>query len=139
MPYEDRATRVWETIETVCKDCISQLHQRNTNTCYTNPDNQERYIAGGNKTCFWWGTASKAFTRQCADGGVGSSVTVTQNDVTDPNPTSGGKFKSCVSQADANAKALAAVTSQGQSVANSRGTCTWTGSYTGQVRKNNWR
>lgn len=128
---------VWETIETVCKDCISKLHQRNTNTCYTDPDNQERYIAGGNKTCFWFGTASKAFTRQCADGGVGSSVTVTQNDVTDPSPSSDGKFKSCVSQADANAKALAAVTAQGQSVANSKGTCTWTGSYTGQVRKNN--
>ena len=126
---------VWETIETVCKDCISKLHQRNTNTCYTNPDNQERYIAGGNKTCFWFGTASKAFTRQCADGGVGSSVTVTQNDVTDPAPSSDGKFKSCVSQADANAKALAAVNSQGQ--ANSKGTCTWTGSYTGQVQKNN--
>lgn len=73
---------VWETIETVCKDCISKLHQRNTNTCYTDPENQERYIAGGNKTCFWFGTASKAFTRQCTDGGVGSSVTVTQNDVT---------------------------------------------------------
>ena len=128
---------VWETIETVCKDCISKLHQRNTNTCYTDPENQERYIAGGNKTCFWFGTASKAFTRQCADGGVGSSVTVTQNDVTDPAPSSDGKFKSCVSQADANAKALAAVTAQGQSVANSKGTCTWTGSYTGQVRKNN--
>ena len=128
---------VWETIETVCKDCISKLHQRNTNTCYTDPDNQERYIAGGNKTCFWFGTASKAFTRQCADGGVGSSVTVTQNDVTDPAPSSDGKFKSCVSQADANAKALAAVTAQGQSVANSKGTCTWTGSYTGQVQKNN--
>ena len=128
---------VWETIETVCKDCISQLHQRNTNTCYTDPDNQERYIAGGNNTCFWFGTASKAFTRQCADGGVGSSVTVTQNDVTDPSPSSDGKFKSCVSQADANAKALAAVNSQGQAVANSKGTCTWTGSYTGQVRKNN--
>ena len=27
--------------------------------------------------------------------------------------------------------------SQGQAVANSKGTCTWTGSYTGQVRKNN--
>ena len=128
---------VWETIETVCKDCISKLHQRNTNTCYTDPDNQERYIAGGNKICFWFGTASKAFTRQCADGGVGSSVTVTQNDVTDPSPSSDGKFKSCVSQADANAKALAAVTAQGQSVANSKGTCTWTGSYTGQVQKNN--
>jgi hypothetical protein len=128
---------VWETIETVCKDCISKLHQRNTNTCYTDPDNQERYIAGGNNTCFWFGTASKAFTRQCADGGVGSSVTVTQNDVTDPSPSSDGKFKSCVSQADANAKALAAVNSQGQAVANSKGTCTWTGSYTGQVRKNN--
>ena len=128
---------VWETIETVCKDCISKLHQRNTNTCYTDPENQERYIAGGNKTCFWFGTASKAFTRQCADGGVGSSVTVTQNDVTDPAPSSDGKFKSCVSQADANAKALAAVTAQGQSVANSKGTCTWTGSYTGQVQKNN--
>ena len=42
-----------------------------------------------------------------------------------------------LSQADANAKALAAVTAQGQSVANSKGTCTWTGSYTGQVQKNN--
>ena len=128
---------VWETIETVCKDCISQLHQRNTNKCYTNSSNQERYIAGGSKTCFWWGVASKPFTRECVDGGKGSTVTVTQNDVTDPNPTTGGKFKSCVSQADANSKALAAVTSQGQSVANSKGTCTWTGSYTGQVQKNN--
>ena len=125
---------VWETSEEACRDCISQLHQFNTNDCYTGP-NQEQWVPGGTTTCFWFGVASKKFTKQCADGGIGTEETVTQADVTDPNPSPDGKFKSCVSQADANQKALEAVNSQGQSVANNRGTCTWYGQYTGNVQK----
>ena len=124
----------WETREEACRDCISQLHQFNVNDCYTGP-NQEQWVPGGTTTCFWFGVASQKFTKQCADGGIGTEETVTQEDVTDPSPTEGGKFKSCVSQADANQKALEAVQSQGQAVANNRGTCTWYGQYTGNVQK----
>lgn len=126
----------WETIEEVCKDCISQLRQHNVNDCYTGPS-QEQYVPGGSKTCFWFGVASGQFTTQCADGGVGSVETVTQDELTDPEPTEGGKFKSCVSQEDANSKAEAALAEQGQAIANRKGTCTWNGHYSGQVQKSN--
>ena len=125
----------WETREEACRDCISQLHQYNINECYTG-ELQEQWIPGGTTTCFWFGVASGQFTKQCADGGVGSLETVTQDELTDPDPQEGGKFKSCISQEDANAKAEAALAEQGQAIANTKGTCTWQGHFEGQVQKN---
>ena len=77
------------------------------------------------------GVFSKDFTKNnCADGGTGTKVTVTQDDVT------GGPFISYVSQADANSKAEAAVEAQGQDVANREGSCSWSGTYSQQFTKN---
>ena len=77
------------------------------------------------------GKFSKEFTKNnCADGGTGSKVTITQDDVT------GGPFISYESQTAANALAQAAVEEQGQAVANTKGSCTWTGSYEQQFVKN---
>ena len=126
----------WETKEEVCRDCISQLRQENVNECYTG-EQQERYIPGGSMTCYWLGVAQMEFTTQCADGGVGSVETVTQDECVDSVESPEGKFKSCVSQEEANALALAAVQEQGQAIANAKGTCTWQGHYEGQVQKNN--
>lgn len=79
----------------------------------------------------YYGKYSKEFTRNnCDKTQYGTKVTVDETMVT-------GDFRSTVSQEDANNKAKAAVNSQGQAVANSKGTCTWIGSYTGQVQKNN--
>lgn len=118
----DNTDPVWvdsEPLETKCEGSKSYKKQVNTNECYGGAD--ERWVEGGDKVCTWTGTYSKQFTKQCADGGVGSKVTIDQDDVT------GGPFTSTVSQEDANSKAQAAVESQGQALANTQGTCTWTG------------
>ena len=96
---------------------------------------QGQEIANTVGTCdavpVYTGRYSKDFTRNdCSEGGVGSKVTVTQNDV------SGGPFTSTESQEAANALAQAAVEEQGQAIANERGTCTWTGNYQKQFVKN---
>lgn len=118
----DNTDPVWEDsepLETKCKGGKSYKKQVNTNECYGGAD--ERWVEGGDKVCAWTGTYSKEFTKQCADGGVGSKVTIDQDDVT------GGPFTSTVSQEDANSKAQAAVEQQGQALADAQGTCTWTG------------
>ncbi len=118
----DNTDPVWvdsEPLETKCEGGKSYKKQVNTNECYGGAD--ERWVEGGDKVCAWTGTYSKEFTKQCADGGVGSKVTIDQDDVT------GGPFTSTVSQEDANSKAQAAVEQQGQALADAQGTCTWTG------------
>lgn len=118
----DNTDPVWvdsEPLETKCEGGKSYKKQVNTNECYGGAD--ERWVEGGDKVCTWTGTYSKQFTKQCADGGVGSEVTIDQDDVT------GGPFTSTVSQEDANSKAQAAVEHQGQALADAQGTCTWTG------------
>lgn len=118
----DNTDPVWvdsEPLETKCEGGKSYKKQVNTNECYGGAD--ERWVEGGDKVCTWTGTYSKQFTKQCADGGVGSEVTIDQDDVT------GGPFTSTVSQEDANSKAQAAVEAQGQALADAQGTCTWTG------------
>ena len=118
----DNTDPVWvdsEPLETKCEGGKSYKKQVNTNECYGGAD--ERWVEGGDKVCTWTGTYSKQFTKQCADGGVGSKVTIDQDDVT------GGPFTSTVSQEDANSKAQAAVEQQGQALADAQGTCTWTG------------
>lgn len=128
----DNTDPVWvdsEPLETKCEGGKSYKKQVNTNECYGGAD--ERWVEGGDKVCTWTGTYSKQFTKQCADGGVGSKVTIDQDDVT------GGPFTSTVSQEDANSKAQAAVEQQGQALADAQGTCTWTGKASKIFTRNN--
>jgi len=128
----DNTDPVWvdsEPLETKCEGGKSYKKQVNTNECYGGED--ERWVEGGGKVCTWTGTYSKQFTKQCADGGVGSEVTIDQDDVT------GGPFTSTVSQEDANSKAQAAVEQQGQALADAQGTCTWTGKASKVFTRNN--
>lgn len=128
----DNTDPVWEDsepLETKCEGGKSYKKQVNTNECYGGEN--ERWVEGGDKVCTWIGTYSKQFTKQCADGGVGSKVTIDQDDVT------GGPFTSTVSQEDANSKAQAAVEQQGQALADAQGTCTWTGKASKVFTRNN--
>ena len=128
----DNTDPVWvdsEPLETKCEGGKSYKKQVNTNECYGGAD--ERWVEGGDEVCTWTGTYSKQFTKQCADGGVGSEVTIDQDDVT------GGPFTSTVSQEDANSKAQAAVEAQGQALADEQGTCTWTGKASKVFTRNN--
>lgn len=128
----DNTDPVWEDsepLETKCEGGKSYKKQVNTNECYGGEN--ERWVEGGDKVCTWTGTYSKEFTKQCADGGVGSKVTIDQDDVT------GGPFTSTVSQEDANSKAQAAVEQQGQALADAQGTCTWTGKARKVFTRNN--
>lgn len=128
----DNTDPVWEDsepLETKCEGGKSYKKQVNTNECYGGEN--ERWVEGGDKVCTWTGTYSKQFTKQCADGGVGSKVTIDQDDVT------GGPFTSTVSQEDANSKAQAAVEQQGQALADAQGTCTWTGRASEVFTRNN--
>lgn len=128
----DNTDPVWEDsepLETKCEGGKSYKKQVNTNECYGGAG--ERWVEGGDKVCTWTGTYSKEFTKQCADGGVGSKVTIDQDDVT------GGPFTSTVSQEDANSKAQAAVEQQGQALADAQGTCTWTGKASKVFTRNN--
>ena len=128
----DNTDPVWEDsepLETKCEGGKSYKKQVNTNECYGGEN--ERWVEGGDKVCAWTGTYSKEFTKQCADGGVGSKVTIDQDDVT------GGPFTSTVSQEDANSKAQAAVEQQGQALADAQGTCTWTGKASKVFTRNN--
>lgn len=128
----DNTDPVWEDsepLETKCEGGKSYKKQVNTNECYGGEN--ERWVEGGDKVCTWTGTYSKVFTKQCADGGVGSEVTIDQDDVT------GGPFTSTVSQEDANSKAQAAVEQQGQALADAQGTCIWTGKASKVFTRNN--
>lgn len=128
----DNTDPVWvdsEPLETKCEGGKSYKKQVNANECYGGEN--ERWVEGGDKVCTWTGTYSKQFTKQCADGGVGSKVTIDQDDVT------GGPFTSTVSQEDANSKAQAAVEQQGQALADAQGTCTWTGKASKVFTRNN--
>lgn len=128
----DNTDPVWEDsepLETKCEGGKSYKKQVNTNECYGGAD--ERWVEGGDKVCTWTGTYSKEFTKQCADGGVGSKVTIDQDDVT------GSPFTSTVSQEEANSKAQAAVEQQGQALADAQGTCTWTGKASKVFTRNN--
>ena len=128
----DNTDPVWEDsepLETKCEGGKSYKKQVNTNECYGGEN--ERWVEGGDKVCTWTGTYSKEFTKQCADGGVGSKVTIDQDDVT------GGPFTSTVSQEDANSKAQAAVEQQGQALADAQGTCIWTGKASKVFTRNN--
>ena len=124
---------VWEDVEPEelrCSEGKSQKKQRDTNEC-SETHNQERWVDGGNKVCSWTGVYSRTFTKQCADGGTGSSVTINQSQVT------GGPFISFISQEDANNKAKTAVEQQGQALADAQGTCTWTGKASKVFNRNN--
>ncbi|HYH15171.1 MAG TPA: DUF5977 domain-containing protein, partial [Flavisolibacter sp.] len=69
-------------------------------------------------TCTWTNDAqSQSFTKQCTDGGTGTTHNYT---------ITSGQYSSTISKADANQQALNAVNANGQAYANSVGTCTWT-------------
>lgn len=98
-------------------------------------EEQKQGLANKKGTCIdknqFVGVYSKVFTKDNCDGeGVGSQVTVDQDDVT------GGPFTSYESQEAANALAQAAVEQQGQAIANRDGHCTWTGKYSEEFTKN---
>lgn len=98
-------------------------------------EEQKQDLANKKGTCIdknqFVGVYSKVFTKDNCEGeGVGSQVTVDQNDVT------GGPFTSYESQEAANALAQAAVEQQGQAIANRDGHCTWTGKYSEEFTKN---
>ena len=127
----DSTEAVWvdsSPLETRCQNGVSQKKQINTNPCYGGEGT--RWIEGGGLTCTWTGEYHKQFTKVCDGTGVGSTITVDETMVT------GGPFTSTISQEDANNKAKAAVEAQGQSIANSQGTCTWTGKASKAFKKN---
>ena len=98
-------------------------------------EEQKQDLANKKGTCIdknqFVGVYSKEFTKDNCEGeGVGSQVTVDQDDVT------GGPFTSYESQEAANALAQAAVEQQGQAIANQDGHCTWTGKYSEEFTKN---
>lgn len=98
-------------------------------------EEQKQDLANKKGTCIdknqFVGVYSKVFTKDNCEGeGVGSQVTVDQDDVT------GGPFTSYESQEAANALAQAAVEQQGQAIANRDGHCTWTGKYGEEFTKN---
>lgn len=67
--------------------------------------------------CTWWNDARGAwFTKSCSDGGSGSSVYY---------GIDAGTISSNISKADANSQAQNQVDSNGQSHANTHGSCTW--------------
>ena len=78
------------------------------------------------------GVYSESFQKtDCADGGVGSTVEVDQDDVQEYGP-----FESYESQDAANKLAEAAVKAHGEEIANRDGYCTWTGAYNENFQKN---
>ena len=98
-------------------------------------EEQKQGLANKKGTCIdkdqFVGVYSKVFTKDNCEGeGVGSEVTVDQDDVT------GDPFTSYESQEAANALAQAAVEQQGQAIANRDGHCTWTGKYSEEFTKN---
>lgn len=98
-------------------------------------EEQKQDLANKKGTCIdknqFVGVYSKVFTKDNCEGeGVGSQVTVDQDDVT------GGPFTSYESQEAANALAQTAVEQQGQAIANRDGHCTWTGKYSEEFTKN---
>ena len=98
-------------------------------------EEQKQDLANKKGTCIdknqFVGVYSKVFTKDNCEGeGVGSQVTVDQDDVT------GGPFTSYESQEAANALAQAAVEQQGQAIANRDGHCTWIGKYSEEFTKN---
>jgi hypothetical protein len=128
----DSTDPVWvdsNPLETRCQNGVSQKKQVNTNSCCEGEST--RWIDGGGLTCTWTGEYHKQFTKVCDGTGVGSTITVDETMVT------GGPFISTVSQEDANNKAKAAVEAQGQNIANSQGTCTWTGKASKSFQRNN--
>ena len=128
----DNTDPVWvdsDPLETECRDGVSYKKQINTNECYGGEN--EQWIEGGDKICTWTGVHSAEFTKECDGTGVGSKMTITQDDV------EGHPFVSTVSQEDANAKAQAAVEAQGQAIVNAQGTCTWTGIASGTFTRGN--
>lgn len=116
----------WQNVEPAefeCQEGKSMQKQQDMNEC-SGTYQEFRWVEGGDLTCQWTAPdSSQNFTRECADGGVGSEVTVQSSEL------EGYPFISYESPEDAEALRDAAFEAQGQEIANSRGTCTWTAEY----------
>lgn len=76
-------------------------------------------------TCTWWSDGmSQTFTRQCGDGGVGTSQTITVN---------AGQYTSTASKQHANDQAWWQLQNLGQAYQSSGGYCTW---YSNAINEN---
>lgn len=119
-------TPVWEDVspaEYECQSGQSMKKQVDTNEC-SDSYNTNQWVPGGDLTCQWTAPdSSQQYTTECADSGVGSSVTVQSSEL------EGYPFVSYESPEDAEALRDAAFEAQGQEIANSKGTCTWTAEY----------
>ena len=84
----------------------------------------------------WEGHASKQFTKTCPNGGAGDTITLTEADLT---AEQGKPFYSYISPEDANSKALAALTTYGQAIADAKSDlgCTWIGEASDSVQRDN--
>ena len=119
-------TPVWEDVEPAeyeCQSGQSMKKQVDTNEC-SDSYNTNQWVPGGELTCQWTAPdSSKEYTKECADSGVGSKVTIQSSEL------EGYPFVSYESQADAERMRDEAFEAQGQALANERGTCTWTAEY----------
>ena len=84
----------------------------------------------------WEGHASKQFTKTCPNDGAGDTITLTEADLT---AEQGKPFYSYISLEDANSKALAALTTYGQAIADAKSDlgCTWIGEASDSVQRDN--
>ncbi len=84
----------------------------------------------------WEGHASKRFTKTCPNGGAGDIITLTEADLT---AAQGKPFYSYISPEDANSKALAALTTYGQAIADAKSDlgCTWIGEAFDSIQRDN--
>ena len=119
-------TPVWVDVkpaEYECQSGQSMKKQVDTNEC-SDSYNTNQWVPGGDLTCQWTAPdSSQNFTRECADEGVGSEVTVQSSEL------EGYPFVSYESPEDAERMRDEAFAAQGPTIAAERGTCTWTAEY----------
>ena len=119
-------TPVWVDVEPAeyeCQSGQSMKKQVDTNEC-SDSYNTNQWVPGGDLTCQWTAPdSSQNFTRECADEGVGSEVTVQSSEL------EGYPFVSYESPEDAERMRDEAFAAQGPAIAAERGTCTWTAEY----------
>ena len=116
----------WQNVEPAefeCQEGKSMQKQQDMNEC-SGTYQEFRWVEGGDLTCQWTAPdSSQNFTRECADDGVGSEVTVQSSEL------EGYPFVSYESPEDAERMRDEAFAAQGPAIAAERGTCTWTAEY----------
>lgn len=133
----DNTDPIWVNVEPAVYECqngVSMQKQVNTNECYGGYGTEDNYrwVNGGSLTCQW--TASdnitRVMTKECSDGGVGSSVTLSKTDMSQ-YASEFNDFVSFESQDAANDLLNSAYDKYGEDVANTKTgyNCTWTDTY----------